>query len=96
MLSHSLSPCLLGGLALLGAQLGNALTVDVTSASSVKTAAGSVAAGLMSIYTGNNPGDVPGNLPAPYYWWEAGGMFAHMVDYWYCTLTIKSYNTCLY
>ena len=39
----------------------------------------------MSYYTGNNTGDVPGNLPDPYYWWEAGAMFMLMVDYWYYT-----------
>jgi mannan endo-1,6-alpha-mannosidase len=40
---------------------------------------------MMSYYTGNRTGDVPGNLPAPYYWWEAGAMFGAMVDYWYYT-----------
>jgi len=39
----------------------------------------------MSLYTGNRTGDVPGNLPDPYYWWEAGAMFGSMVDYWYYT-----------
>lgn len=39
----------------------------------------------MKYYTGNHTGDVPGNLPAPYYWWEAGAMFGHMVEYWYYT-----------
>lgn len=39
----------------------------------------------MKYYTGNNTGDTPGNLPAPYYWWEAGGLFGIMVDYWYYT-----------
>jgi mannan endo-1,6-alpha-mannosidase len=38
---------------------------------------------MMKYYTGNRTGDVPGNLPSPYYWWEAGGMFGIMVDYWY-------------
>ncbi|KAK7748119.1 hypothetical protein SLS53_001373 [Cytospora paraplurivora] len=36
----------------------------------------------MKYYTGNRTGDVPGNLPDPYYWWEAGAMFGTMVDYW--------------
>ena len=36
-------------------------------------------------YTGNNTGDVPGNLPSPYYWWEAGAMFMTTIDYWYYT-----------
>lgn len=39
----------------------------------------------MKWYTGNHTGDVPGNLPAPYYWWEAGAMFGEMVEYWYYT-----------
>lgn len=40
---------------------------------------------MMSYYTGNRTGDVPGNLPDPYYWWEAGAMFGAMIDYWYYT-----------
>lgn len=40
---------------------------------------------MVSLYTGNNTGDVPGNLPAPYYWWEAGAMFGTLIDYWYYT-----------
>lgn len=40
---------------------------------------------MMHYYTGNRTGDVPGNLPDPYYWWEAGAMFGAMIDYWYYT-----------
>jgi mannan endo-1,6-alpha-mannosidase len=40
---------------------------------------------MMKYYTGNNTGDNPGNLPSPYYWWEAGAMFGTMVEYWYYT-----------
>lgn len=32
--------------------------------------------------TGNNTGDVPGNLPDPYYWWEAGAFFGALINYW--------------
>lgn len=39
----------------------------------------------MNYYHGNNTGDVPGNLPDPYYWWEAGALFGSMVEYWYYT-----------
>ena len=35
----------------------------------------------MSYYTGWKPGDVPGNLPEPYFWWLAGAMFGGLVDY---------------
>jgi mannan endo-1,6-alpha-mannosidase len=51
----------------------------------VKSAASSVAYGMMKYYTGNNTGDTPGNLPDPYYWWEAGAMFGSLIDYWYYT-----------
>lgn len=40
---------------------------------------------MVKYYTGNRTGDVPGNLPDPYYWWEAGAMFGSLVDYWYYT-----------
>lgn len=49
---------------------------------SIKSAASTIAYGMMKYYTGNNTGDVPGNLPDPYYWWEAGGMFGTLVEYW--------------
>ncbi|OAX77967.1 hypothetical protein ACJ72_07728 [Emergomyces africanus] len=52
---------------------------------SIKAAAKILAKGLTSYYTGNRPGDVPGNLPAPYYWWEAGAMFGALIDYWFYT-----------
>lgn len=44
-----------------------------------------VAKGMTQYYTGDRPGDVPGNLPDPYYWWEAGAMFGALIDYWYYT-----------
>jgi len=40
---------------------------------------------LLKYYTGNNTGDTPGNLPDPYFWWEAGAMFGTMIDYWFLT-----------
>ncbi|KAL1862963.1 hypothetical protein VTK73DRAFT_6574 [Phialemonium thermophilum] len=64
-----------------------AWTVELVldDAASVKAAASTVAFGLMKYYTGNRTGDVPGNLPAPYFWWEAGAMFGTMIDYWFIT-----------
>ncbi|CCD43285.1 hypothetical protein ACHAPC_007867 [Botrytis cinerea] len=63
----------------------SAITLDLSSDESIKTAASDVAYDMMKYYTGNNTGDVAGNLPDPYYWWEAGAMFGIMVDYWYYT-----------
>lgn len=62
------------------------ISLNVDDAGSIKSAAETVATEMMTYYTGWRPGDNPGNLPPPYYWWEAGSMFGHLVDYWYCTL----------
>jgi hypothetical protein len=45
---------------------------DSIYAASIKSALNTIAYDLVSYYTGNNTGDVPGNLPQPYYWWECG------------------------
>jgi mannan endo-1,6-alpha-mannosidase len=59
-----------------------AISLDLASTESIKKAASTVAYDLMRYYTGNNTGDVPGNLPDPYYWWEAGAMsvLSHSID----------------
>lgn len=51
----------------------------------MKKSAKAIAKNMMSYYTGMNPGDNPGNLPDPYYWWEAGAMFNALIDYWFYT-----------
>ncbi|KAK4247785.1 glycosyl hydrolase family 76-domain-containing protein [Corynascus novoguineensis] len=33
----------------------------------------------------NRPGAVPGLLPEPYYWWEAGALMGSLIDYWHYT-----------
>ncbi|EPE35901.1 Six-hairpin glycosidase [Glarea lozoyensis ATCC 20868] len=73
-------------------QLATAVSLDITSDSSIKSAASTISYGLMKYYTGNNTGDNPGNLPDPYYWWEAGAMFGTMVEYWYYT-SDTTYNS---
>ena len=52
---------------------------------SVRSAASTCAHNLLTFYTGNHTGDVPGNLPQPYYWWEAGAMLGILIDYYYYT-----------
>ena len=39
----------------------------------------------MKYYKGNETGQIPGLLPQPYYWWEAGAAFGALIDYWYYT-----------
>ncbi|KAL6710845.1 hypothetical protein ACN47E_007902 [Coniothyrium glycines] len=62
-----------------------AVTLDITSPNSIKQAAKEISVPLRAMYTGDRPGDVPGNLPDPYYWWECGAMFNALIDYWYYT-----------
>ena len=61
------------------------LTLDLSSVASIKNASSIVARDLMSMYVGNQPGQIPGLLPAPYYWWEGGAFCGVMIDYWYFT-----------
>ncbi|THY06959.1 mannan endo-1,6-alpha-mannosidase-like protein [Aureobasidium pullulans] len=67
------------------AQLGYALDLDVTSSDSIRTAASTLAHGLMNYYQ-NNKTDTPkesiGTLPWPLYWWEAGAVWGGLIDYW--------------
>ena len=59
--------------------------VFVNSTDSVKAAAKIAADGMMSFYTGNKTGGIPGLLPGPYYWWEAGAAMGSLIDYYYYT-----------
>ncbi|PYH42515.1 glycoside hydrolase family 76 protein [Aspergillus saccharolyticus JOP 1030-1] len=59
-----------------------AIDLTIDDPDSIKHAARQLAWDLVSFYTGNNTGDVPGNLPNPYYWWEAGAFFGALVNYW--------------
>ncbi|PBP24928.1 endo mannanase, GH76 family [Diplocarpon rosae] len=72
-----------GSLCVLGADA--AITLDLSSRQSIIDAAATAAFDMMTYYTGNRTGDVPGNLPDPYYWWECGAMFGTMINYWYYT-----------
>ncbi|KAK0385337.1 hypothetical protein NLU13_7813 [Sarocladium strictum] len=78
------------GVALFGTA-SHAINVQWNSKDSIKEAAATAAYGLVKFYTGNNTGDVAGNLPAPHFWWEAGAMFGTLVDYWDMTGD-ESYN----
>lgn len=70
---------------LVGSYVSEAISLDLDSADSIKAAAKNLAYDMMVYYDGNKTGGIPGNLPPPYYWWEAGAMFGAMIDYWYYT-----------
>ncbi len=61
------------------------LHVAHTHSDSIKAASKTLAGDLLQYYKGNLPGQVPGNLPEPYYWWECGAMFGSLIDYWHYT-----------
>lgn len=56
-----------GAACLLGQLASAAVTVDFNKDQSIKDGASTIAFGLLKFYTGNNTGDVPGNLPDPYF-----------------------------
>lgn len=66
-------------------QAVEAISLDITSESSIKSAAATTAYEMMLYYGGNKSGGTPGILGGEYYWWEAGGMFGTLVEYWYYT-----------
>ena len=63
----------------------SALDINTQDVQSIKNAAGTAAYNAMTFYNANQTGGVPGNLPAPYYWWEAGALMMTMIEYWYLT-----------
>lgn len=71
--------------ALLAAHSASAISLNTNDPASIKSAASTIAHGMMSYYNGNTTGQIPGLLPGPYYWWEAGGMWGALIDYWYYT-----------
>ena len=72
-----------------------AITLNVNDQSSIMSAASTVAYDMMTTYTGNQTGQVPGLLPGSlscdpntlgtYCWWEAGAMFGSLINYWQYT-----------
>lgn len=71
--------------------LTSGLDLDLTNMESIKTVTSTIAYDMMSYYSGNQSGQVPGLLPGPcdslacYYWWEAGAMFGSLINYWQYT-----------
>ena len=59
------------------------LELDLNDYDALRDAAALVAEGLMDYYTGNQYGKTVGMFSEPYYWWEAGGAWGTLLDYWY-------------
>ncbi|KAI6296836.1 hypothetical protein MCOR29_000552 [Pyricularia oryzae] len=63
---------------------------SIGSDDEIRASARTIAYDLMSYYSGNQSGQVPGILPGPppkgdYYWWEGGALMGAMIDYWHLT-----------
>lgn len=66
----------------------SAYQLDITSIASVSSVTSLMASDMLMNYTGNTTGGTPGILPGPcsdsplcYYWWEAGAMWALLINY---------------
>lgn len=65
--------------------------LNLQSPDSIKEVTSILAHDMMTWYKGNLTGGTPGILPGPcqslecYYWWEAGAMFASLINYWQYT-----------
>jgi len=78
-----------------------AITLNMNDQSSIASTASTIAYDMMTTYTGNQTGQVPGLLPGglscdpnnlgTYCWWEAGAMFGSLINYWQYT-NDTSYN----
>jgi mannan endo-1,6-alpha-mannosidase len=76
-----ISVTLVLALALAAAYQIEATSLSASSNSAISSTAGTLTGKLISYY---DPANV-GLLPAPYFWWEAGGMWGVMLDYWHYT-----------
>jgi len=68
---------------LLGGHNVLAIEMDINDQSSIESAAKIIASNLMNDYSGNEPGQIPGMLPfPPYYWWLSGALWMTIMEYW--------------
>ncbi|PSS03176.1 glycosyl hydrolase family 76-domain-containing protein [Coniella lustricola] len=72
-------------LSLSASQFVASYTLDPNSQESILSVAADMVDDMMTFYHGNEPGQVPGLLPQPYYWWEGGALMGALIDYWYYT-----------
>lgn len=78
-----------------------AISLNVNDDGNIMSTASSLAFDMMTFYTGNQSGQVPGLLPGglscdpknlgTYCWWESGAMFGALINYWQYT-NDTSYN----
>ncbi|RMZ81114.1 hypothetical protein DV738_g2413, partial [Chaetothyriales sp. CBS 135597] len=63
-----------------------AIVLDLNDTQSIRDAAATAAYWVQELYNGNTTEGVLGKFPfPPYYWWESGGAWGGMVNYWHFT-----------
>lgn len=73
-----------------------AISLNLSDPQSIRDAAATSAYWLQDLYNGNVTGGVLGKFPyPPYYWWESGGAWGGIVNYWHYTGD-QSYVTVTY
>lgn len=61
----------------------SAIVLDVHDRNSILDATHLLAHGVQELYNGNVSGGTPGKWPfPPYYWWQSGGAWGGMMQYW--------------
>ncbi|XBW37084.1 hypothetical protein QEN19_002664 [Hanseniaspora menglaensis] len=65
--------------------LVNAVYLSLNNETSVDNAAALIVQGTLDYYAGYQSGGTIGMFQEPYYWWEAGGVWGAMIDYWFIT-----------
>lgn len=63
----------------------NAVYISLNNKTSIDHAAALIVQGTLDYYEGNRIGGTIGMFQEPYYWWEAGGVWGSMIDYWFIT-----------
>ncbi|KAF2429819.1 mannan endo-1,6-alpha-mannosidase [Tothia fuscella] len=73
-----------------------AIPLDIDDSQSVRFAASLVARGIQSLYQPNATNGIVGKWPyPPYFWWESGGAWGAMIEYWHYT-NDTTYNSITY
>ncbi|RMZ88848.1 hypothetical protein DV736_g3926, partial [Chaetothyriales sp. CBS 134916] len=64
----------------------DAIVLNLNDTQSIRNAAATAAYWMQALYDGNTTEGVRGKFPfPPYYWWESGGAWGGMVNYWHYT-----------
>jgi mannan endo-1,6-alpha-mannosidase len=71
----------LAGASAVATVVAQGIDLNPNDPNSFISAAKTACKGMMTYYHGNEPGQIPGLLPQPYYWWEAGGMMGQLMAY---------------